>query len=154
MITFARRNEAAKTEQMLEPSPEHILGEDKSALPHERGQLVGLRLGESVGIDAGVENDETMAESLWEIASDKKGNAHLFQRMDERKRILRIGPGVGPEYRDLQRERFWKPLKWVTVLMNDFEQWDYFGSQGRRGFGGKFPNGRAPAQSERQKRDY
>jgi hypothetical protein len=73
--------------------------------------------------------------------------------VDERERILWIGAAVGPEYRDLKRERFWKLLKWVTVLMNDFEQWDFFGSQGRRGFAGKFPNDGAPAQSEHQKRE-
>jgi len=153
VITLARRSEAAKTEQIPEASPEHILGEDKSTLLHETGQLVGLGQGKSVRINTGIENDEAMAEGLWEIASDKKGNAHLFQRVDEWERILWIGAGVGPEYRDLKRERFWKLLKWVTVVMNDFEQWNLFGSQGRRGFGGEFPNGSAPAQSEHQKRD-
>ena len=92
-----------------------------------------------------------MAEGLREIASDKKRNAHLFQRVDERKRILWIGAGAGPEYRDLKRERFWKLLKLLSVLMRDIEQWDFFGSQGRRGVGGdKFPNGGAPAQNEHQ----
>jgi hypothetical protein len=47
----------------------------------------------------------------------------------------------------LKRKRLWKLLKWVTALMNDFEQWDFFGSQGRRDFGGEFPNCGAPAQS-------
>jgi hypothetical protein len=54
----------------------------------------------------------------------------------------------------LKRERFWKLLKLVSVLMRDFEQWYFFGSQGRRGVGGeKFPNGGAAAQNEHQKRD-
>jgi hypothetical protein len=154
VITFARRSEAAKTEQILEASPEHILGEDKSTLPHERGQQVGLGLGKGVRINAGIEDDEAMAEGLWEIASDKKRNAHLFQRVDEWERILWIGAGAGPEYRDLKRERFWKLLKLISVLMRDFEQWDFFGSQGRRGVGGdKFPNGGAPAQSEHEQRN-
>ena len=47
-ITFSRRSEAAKTEQILEASREHILGEDKSTLPYECGQLVGLDFGEGV----------------------------------------------------------------------------------------------------------
>jgi hypothetical protein len=94
-----------------------------------------------------------MTESLWEIASDKEGDAHFFQRVDEWKRILWIRAGVGPEYRDLERKRLWKLLKWVTVLMNDFAQWDWFGSQGKRSFGGKFPNRAAPAQSGHQKGD-
>jgi hypothetical protein len=88
-----------------------------------------------------------MAESLWEIASDKEGDAHFFQRVDEWKRILRIGAGVGPEYRDLERKRLSKLLKWVTALMNDFAQWHCFGSQGRCSFGGKLPNRATPAQS-------
>ena len=79
VITLARRSEAAKTEQILKASPEHILGEDKSTLLHETGQLVGLGQGKSVRINTGIENDEAMAEGLWEIASDKKRNAHLFQ---------------------------------------------------------------------------
>jgi hypothetical protein len=39
------------------------------------------------------------------------------------------------------------------VLMNDFAQWDWFGSQRKRSFGGKFPNRAAPAQSGHQKGD-
>jgi hypothetical protein len=74
--------------------------------------------------------------------------------VDEWERILRIGARAGPEYRDLKRERFWKLLKLVSVLMRDCEQWDFFGSQSRRGVGrDKFPNGGAPAQSERQQPD-
>jgi len=73
--------------------------------------------------------------------------------VDEWKRILWIGAGVGPEYRDLERERLWKLLKWVSMPMNDFAQWDYSGSQGRRSFGGKFPNSAAPAQSGHKKGD-
>lgn len=35
--------------------------------------------------------------------------------------------------------------------MRDFEQWNFFGSQCRRGVGGdKFPNDGAPEQSEHQ----
>ena len=95
-----------------------------------------------------------MAEGLRQIASDKKRNAHLFQRVDERERILWIGAGAGPEYRDLKRERFCKLLKLVNVRMRDFEQWDCFGLQGRRGLGGEmFPYGGAPAQSEHQQRE-
>lgn len=120
MITFARRDETAKTEQILEASPEHILGEDESTLLHEPGQQVGLGLGKGVRINAGIENDKAMSKGLWEIASDKKRNAHLFQRVDERERILWIGAGVGPEYRDLKRERFRKLLKLVNVRMGDF----------------------------------
>jgi hypothetical protein len=107
-----------------------------------------------VGINARIKDDESMAEGLWEIASDKKRNAHLFQRVDEWERILWIGAGAGPEYRDLKRERFWKLLKLVSVRMRDLEQWDFFGSQGRRGVGGdKFPNGGVPAQSEHEQRN-
>ena len=120
MITFARRDETAKTEQILEASPKHILGEDESTLPHEPGQQVGLRLGKGVRINAGIEDDKVMAEGLRDITSDKKGNAHLFQRVDEGERILWIGAGTGPEYRDLKRERFWKLLKLVNVRMGDF----------------------------------
>ena len=94
-----------------------------------------------------------MAESLREIASDKKRDAHSFQRVDEWKRILWIGAGVGPEYRDLKWKRLSKLLKWVAVLMNDVAQWDYFGSQARRSFGGKFPNRAGPAQSGHKKGD-
>ena len=68
-----------------------------------------------------------MAESLREIASDKERNAHLFQRVDEWERVLWIGAGAAPEYRDLERERLWKPQKLVSVPMRDFEQWDFFG---------------------------
>jgi len=39
------------------------------------------------------------------------------------------------------------------VLMNDVAQWDYFGSQARRSFGGKFPNRAGPAQSGHKKGD-
>ena len=81
-----------------------------------------------------------MAEGLCEIASDKKRNAHFFQRMDEWERIFWIGAGAGPEHRDLKREGFWKLLEWVEVPVSDVEQGDFFGSQGRRGLGGKFPN--------------
>jgi hypothetical protein len=123
-------------------------------LPHERGQLVGLEFGKGVRINAGIEDDEPMAEGLWEVASDKKRNAHLLQRVDERERILWIGAGVGPKYRDFKRKRFWKLLKLVSVLMCDFEQWDFFGSQRSGGVSGdKFPNGGAPAQSEHQQHD-
>jgi hypothetical protein len=71
----------------------------------------------------------------------------------EWERILWIRVGAGPEYRDLKREGLWKALECVSVLVNDFEQWDFFGSRGRRGFGGKSPNGGAAPQSERQKHD-
>jgi hypothetical protein len=94
-----------------------------------------------------------MAEGLWEIASDKKRNAHFFQRVDEGKRILWIGAGVGPQYGDLKRERFWKLLERVSLLMNDFEQRNFFGPQNRRSFGSKFPNRAAPAQSGQQNSD-
>jgi hypothetical protein len=63
-----------------------------------------------------------MSEGLSKIASDKKRNAHFLQRVNERKRILGIGAGVGPEYRDLKRERFWKLLEWVGVPVNDVEK--------------------------------
>jgi hypothetical protein len=89
-----------------------------------------------------------MAKRSRKIARDKKRNTHFFQRMDEWKRILRIGAGAGPKYCDLKRERFWKLLEWVSVLMNDFDPWDFFDSQSRRGSSGKFPNCGAPAQSE------
>jgi hypothetical protein len=152
-MTIARRCEAAKTEQILEASPEYILREDKTTLLHERGQLVGLGLGKSARINTGIENDEAMAEGFWEIASDKKRNAHLLQRVNKWEGILWIGAGISPEYRDLKPEGFWKLLKWVTVPMNDFEQRDFFGSRDRRSFAGKFPNDSAPAQSEHQKRE-
>jgi hypothetical protein len=152
-MTCAQGGETAKTEKTLETSPEHILGEDKSTLFHESGQLVGLGLGKRMRINAGIENDKAMTESLWEIASDKKRNAHLFQGVDEGERILWIGAGVGPEYRDLKRERFWKLLEGVSVLVNDFVQWNFFGSQGRRVLGTKFPNRAARAQSGDKKGD-
>jgi hypothetical protein len=61
--------------------------------------------------------------------------------MDEWERILRTGTRVGPEYRDLKWERLWKLLAWVSVLLNEFEQRDFFGSQSTRGFGGhNLPN--------------
>jgi hypothetical protein len=94
-----------------------------------------------------------MAQGLPEIASDEKRNAHFFKGVDEWERILWIGARVGPKYRDLKRERLWKLLKWISALPNDFEQQDFFGSQGRRGLGDKFPNGGAPAQSECQQRN-
>ena len=37
VITLARRREAAKTEEILKASPKHVLREDKSTLPYERG---------------------------------------------------------------------------------------------------------------------
>ena len=80
-------------------------------LLHERGQLVGLGLGKSARINTGIENDEAMAEGFWEIASDKKRNAHFLERMHECKRILRIGAGMGPKYGDLKREGFRKLLE-------------------------------------------
>jgi hypothetical protein len=52
-----------------------------------------------------------MAESLSEITSDKKRNAHFLERMHECKRILRIGAGMGPKYGDLKREGFRKLLE-------------------------------------------
>jgi hypothetical protein len=73
-----------------------------------------------VGVNARIKDDESMAKGLWEIASDKKRNAHLFQRVDEWERILCIGAGAGPEYCDLKQERFWRLLKLVSVLMRDF----------------------------------
>src|SRR5271165_1609747 len=109
-MAFARRCKTAKAEQILEAPPEHILGEDQSTLPHEPGQQVGLGLCKSVRINAGIEDDEAMPEGLWEIAGDKKRDAHRFQRVDERERILGIGAGAGPEYRDLKRKGFWKLL--------------------------------------------
>src|ERR1700727_2305291 len=112
-MTCTQGSETAKTEEILEPSPEHILGEDKSALPHERGQPIGLGLAKSARINAGIENDKAMAKRSRKIARDKKRNTHFFQRMDEWKRILRIGigAGAGPKYCDLKRERFWKLLE-------------------------------------------
>jgi hypothetical protein len=88
-----------------------------------------------------------MPEGLWEIASDKKRNAHFLQRVNKWKRILWIGAGVGPQYRDLKRERFWKLLERVSVLMNDFKQWNFFGSQNRRSMGSNRPQRTTPAQS-------
>ena len=131
----------------LETSPEHILGEDKSTLPHKGGQLVGLERGKSMGINTGVENDKVMTEGLPEIASDKKWNAHLFQGVDKGERILWVGAGVGPQYRDLKRERFGELLQRVSLLLDDFEQGNRFGSQNRRGLGSQFPNRASPAQS-------
>jgi len=153
VIAFARRSKAVKTKQMLEASPEHILREDKSPLAHERSQLIGLGLGKGVRIDAGIENNERMAQGLWQVASHKKRNAHLFQRVDEWERILWIRVEVGPKYCDLKRERFWKVPECVSVLVNDFEQWDFFGSQGGPGFGGKSPNGGAADKNKSQKGD-
>ena len=93
-----------------------------------------------------------MAESLSEIASDKERNAHFFQRMHERKRIFRIGAGMGPEHRDLKREGFWKLLEQVDVPVNDVEQRYLFSPQRRRGLGGKFPNRGRRTQTQHQKR--
>src|ERR1700689_5385204 len=92
-----------------------------------------------------------MAQSLSEIPSDKKRNAHFLQRMHERERIFRIGAGMGPEHRDLKREGFGKLLDQVGMPVNDVEQRHLCGPQRRRGLGGKFPNRRPRAQTQRQK---
>jgi hypothetical protein len=42
--------------------------------------------------------------------------------VNERKRILGIGAGVGPEYRDLKREGFGKLLEWVGASVNAVEE--------------------------------
>ena len=68
-----------------------------------------------------IENDESMVESLPEIASDEERNSHPFEGVDDWKRVLRIRAGVGPENRNLQRKRFWELLEWVGVPMNDVE---------------------------------
>jgi len=93
-----------------------------------------------------------MAESLSELTSNKKRNAHLFQRMHKREWILRIGAGMGPKHRDLQREGFRKLLDQVGVPVNDVEQRHLRSPQRKRGLGGKSPNRGSPTQTQQQKR--